>query len=80
MTGSSPEGTGAILAMKGALSNAYLNSTDIEFVHAHGTSTADNDLAESIAIKNVLGNNNCSHRANLLLVIHLLQAELLVVH
>ena len=55
MTGSSPEGTGAILAMKGALSNAYLNSTDIEFVHAHGTSTADNDLAESIAIKNVFG-------------------------
>ena len=55
MTGSSPEGTGAILAMKGALNNAYLNANDIKFVHAHGTSTIDNDLAESIAIKNVFG-------------------------
>ena len=55
MTGSSPEGTGAILAMQGALNNASFISSDIEFVHAHGTSTTDNDLAESIAIKNVFG-------------------------
>jgi len=55
ITGSSPEGTGAILAMQGALNNASLVPSDIEFVHAHGTSTIDNDLAESIAIKNVFG-------------------------
>ncbi len=55
MTGSSPEGTGAILAMQGALNKASLNPSDIEFVHAHGTSTTDNDLAESIAIKKVFG-------------------------
>ncbi len=57
MTGSSPEGMGANLAMSGAVKNANLHPDDIGFIHAHGTSTIDNDLAESIAIKKLFGKN-----------------------
>lgn len=53
MTGSSPEGEGAFKAMSGAMTMAGLSPYDISFIHAHGTSTIDNDLAESAAIKKI---------------------------
>jgi len=55
MTGSSPDGDGALLAMKGAVENSGLTPEDIDFVHAHGTSTIDNDLAESVALNKLFG-------------------------
>ena len=50
-TASSPDGTGALLAMKNALILAKLNPSDIDYINAHGTGTPNNDLTESIAIK-----------------------------
>ncbi len=50
-----PQGLGAILAMERALADARLSPDDVQYVNAHGTSTATNDPAETLAIKQVLG-------------------------
>jgi 3-oxoacyl-[acyl-carrier-protein] synthase II len=50
-----PEGRGAISCMKMAISDAGLNPADIQYVNAHGTSTAVNDRVESLACKVVFG-------------------------
>lgn len=52
-TASSPEGIGAQLAMVQALKMAGLKSTEIDAINAHGTGTANNDLAEGKAINAV---------------------------
>jgi 3-oxoacyl-[acyl-carrier-protein] synthase-1 len=54
-TASSPEGTGATLAMQKALTSANLKPSDISYVNAHGTGTQNNDLSECVALKNVFG-------------------------
>lgn len=54
-TASSPDGKGATLAMKLALKKAGLLALDISYINAHGTGTKNNDLSESVAIKNVFG-------------------------
>ena len=48
-------GAGAAIAMKLALQNASLDSTDIEYINAHGTSTPLYDKSEMAAIKTVFG-------------------------
>jgi len=50
-------GAGAALAMAGALRDASLAPTDVEYINAHGTSTPLNDRAETIAIKSVFGDH-----------------------
>ncbi len=55
VTDSHPDGRGAIACMKGALNDAGLKPTDIDYVNAHGTSTQVNDRAETVACKNVFG-------------------------
>ncbi len=55
VTAPHPEGRGAALAMRRALRDAGLAPADIEYVNAHGTGTPVGDLAESIAIHEVLG-------------------------
>ena len=52
-TASSPEGTGAISSMKGALKMANLKPRNIDYINAHGTGTGNNDLTELTAIKSV---------------------------
>jgi 3-oxoacyl-[acyl-carrier-protein] synthase-1 len=42
--------------MEGALRRAGLTSSDVDYVNAHGTGTAKNDVAEAIAIAALLGN------------------------
>lgn len=54
-TASSPNGKGATLAMNHALDRAGLKPSDIGFISAHGTATPNNDQTESVAIKNVFG-------------------------
>ncbi|MDW7693443.1 beta-ketoacyl-[acyl-carrier-protein] synthase family protein [Flammeovirgaceae bacterium SG7u.111] len=54
-TASSPEGTGATLAIRHALDMAGISAEDISYINAHGTGTENNDLSESIAIKNIFG-------------------------
>ncbi len=49
-TASSPEGKGALSAMKIALKKSQLNNNDIDYVNAHGTATFINDLSEGNAL------------------------------
>ncbi len=50
-TASSPEGTGSFLAMKGALDQAGMKASDIDYINLHGTATQNNDIAEGTAIR-----------------------------
>jgi 3-oxoacyl-(acyl-carrier-protein) synthase len=54
-TASSPTGKGATQAMVNALTKAEVKPEQINYINAHGTGTGNNDLSESIAIKNVFG-------------------------
>jgi len=51
-------GEGAVLAMENALRDANLNADDIQYINAHGTSTITGDLAETLAIKKVFGEDS----------------------
>ncbi len=55
ITDTHPKGKGAILAIKGALDDASLRPEDIDYINAHGTSTIQNDIGETLAIKEVFG-------------------------
>ena len=50
-----PEGRGAIRCMRLALEDAHLTGDQIDYINAHGTSTAINDRVETLAIKEVFG-------------------------
>ncbi len=51
MTAPKPDGSGPKAAMKAALQEAELNPQDLDWVHAHGTGSVQNDRAEAAAIK-----------------------------
>ncbi|HMN33711.1 MAG TPA: beta-ketoacyl-[acyl-carrier-protein] synthase family protein [Chitinophagaceae bacterium] len=55
-TASSSEGKGNFLAMQGALQMSQLNPSDIQYINAHGTGTANNDSSEGIAIEKLFKN------------------------
>ncbi len=57
ITAPSPDGRGAIQAMKRALKSSSLIGDDIDYVSAHGTGTVANDAAESKAALDVFGEN-----------------------
>ncbi|MCI5071769.1 beta-ketoacyl-ACP synthase II [bacterium] len=51
MTAPSPDGEGAIRCMQAALTDAQMNTDDLDYINAHGTSTQLNDAGETAAIK-----------------------------
>ncbi|OGA35299.1 MAG: beta-ketoacyl-[acyl-carrier-protein] synthase II [Betaproteobacteria bacterium RIFCSPLOWO2_12_FULL_64_23] len=57
MSSPHPDGLGARMAMQDALKMAGLNSSEIDYIHLHGTATQSNDLAESKAIQYVFGSD-----------------------
>jgi 3-oxoacyl-[acyl-carrier-protein] synthase II len=50
-----PEGIGLKRAMEKAFRQAQLDPSKIDYINAHGTATATNDLVETIAIKRFFG-------------------------
>lgn len=51
------DGNGAYRAMRDAINDAKINTSDINYVNAHGTSTEINDKVETLAIKQAFGEN-----------------------
>jgi 3-oxoacyl-[acyl-carrier-protein] synthase II len=50
-----PDGHGASLAMRRALAESDLAPSDVAHINAHATSTPQGDIAESLAIRDALG-------------------------
>lgn len=50
-------GEGAARAMKLAMQNAGINTTDVDYINAHGTSTPLGDASEVQAVKDVFGDH-----------------------
>lgn len=57
MTSPVPGGEGATRAIQLALKDALLNPTQVNYINAHGTSTAMNDTTETAAMKKALGDH-----------------------
>jgi 3-oxoacyl-[acyl-carrier-protein] synthase II len=57
ITAPEPEGLGAIQALQAALEEAGESPDSVDYINAHGTSTQLNDVAETRAIKNALGDH-----------------------
>ncbi|MCL4143886.1 UNVERIFIED_CONTAM: hypothetical protein GTU68_022671 [Idotea baltica] len=55
MTSPSPGGEGAARCMRNAMGHAGLNSSDVQYLNAHGTSTPLGDVAETQAVKLAFG-------------------------
>jgi len=55
ITDSHPSGDGPIQAMQQALADAGLTPESVDYVNAHGTSTAMNDRSECAALRAVMG-------------------------
>src|SRR5208282_4558111 len=55
MVAPEPDGAEASESMGAALRDAGLEPSDVDYIHAHGTGTRDNDLTETLAIKETFG-------------------------
>lgn len=57
ITGTHPEGAGAVLGMTLALEEADISASEIDYINAHATSTPQGDLSELKAIEKIFGRN-----------------------
>jgi 3-oxoacyl-[acyl-carrier-protein] synthase II len=55
ITDTHPKGLGAVYAMQGGIKDAGITTDQVDYISAHGTSTTQNDLGETKAIKEVFG-------------------------
>lgn len=76
MTSPSPGGEGAARCMDNALGNAKIDASKVQYLNAHGTSTQQGDLAETMAIKLSFGEQakNLAISSNKSMIGHLLGA------
>lgn len=74
LTGTPPDGIGAALGMKKALSDAGITADKIDYINAHATSTGLGDLSELNGIKTVFGDSNVIIGASKSMTGHLLGA------
>ncbi len=57
ITSPPPDGQGAYDAMKNALKDASLNTTDVQYINAHGTSTPVGDKIETFAVERLFADH-----------------------
>ncbi|HZW40126.1 MAG TPA: beta-ketoacyl-ACP synthase II [Ignavibacteriaceae bacterium] len=57
ITAPHPEGIGALLAMEMAINTAGIQKEEIDYINMHGTATPLGDIAETKAVKKVLGDH-----------------------
>jgi 3-oxoacyl-[acyl-carrier-protein] synthase II len=57
MTAPCEDGDGAFRCMRNALADARLGADAVDYINAHGTSTPLGDVAETIAVKRLLGDH-----------------------
>jgi minimal PKS ketosynthase (KS/KS alpha) len=57
MTGLTPDGLEMAQAINSALDHSRINSTEIDYVNAHGSGTKQNDRHETAAVKRSLGDH-----------------------
>jgi 3-oxoacyl-[acyl-carrier-protein] synthase II len=57
MTSPPEDGRGAAAAMRNAIADGAINTEQVDYINAHGTSTPAGDIAESRAIEAVFGAN-----------------------
>src|SRR5947199_3105189 len=57
MTAPLEDGSGAARAMRMALGHAEINTSEVDYINAHATSTGLGDIAETRAIKQVFGDH-----------------------
>ena len=74
ITKPSEDGSGGYRAMKMALKESNLNSDDIDYVNAHGTSTPVGDLIELSAVEKLLSSKKLNMSSNKSAIGHLLGA------
>ncbi len=55
VTAPAPGGEGAVRSMREALKDAGIQTTEVDYINAHGTSTQLNDATETQAIKTLFG-------------------------
>ncbi|WP_210465836.1 beta-ketoacyl-ACP synthase II [Rufibacter roseolus] len=74
LTGTSPDGLGAVLGMERALKDAQVRPEQIDYINAHATSTGIGDLSELQGIKTVFGDRPVAISATKSMTGHLLGA------
>jgi 3-oxoacyl-[acyl-carrier-protein] synthase II len=75
LTGTHPEGDGAVLGMVEAMREAGITAEQVDYINMHATSTPQGDNSELIAAKRVFGNHkNLSVSATKSMTGHLLGA------
>ncbi|WP_210486030.1 beta-ketoacyl-ACP synthase II [Rufibacter aurantiacus] len=74
LTGTSPDGLGAVLGMERALKDAQIRPEQIDYINAHATSTGIGDLSELQGIKTVFGDRRVAISATKSMTGHLLGA------
>lgn len=55
LTGTHPEGEGAVLGMQEAIREAGISSSDVDHINMHATSTPQGDTTELFAVRRVFG-------------------------
>lgn len=58
ITAPDPEGNGQMLAISRAIANSGLKPEDIDYINAHGTGTAKNDVAEFLSLHTIFDNSD----------------------
>lgn len=74
LTGTHPEGRGAVMGMKLALEEAEIQASEVGYVNMHATSTPQGDVSELKAVQQVFGSGNVAVGGTKSMTGHLLGA------